>query len=80
MTTADNYDIFPDKTFYSAPINWPQLIEPQLIDPLGIQLVLGGGGLIELSRLNLAGSFILLNFCLKIDVPSPISIFKEKSM
>ena len=43
MKTADYYEIFPDKTIYSAQINWlsiywpllieSHLIESQLIDP-----------------------------------------------
>ena len=33
MTTADYYDIFPDKTFYLPQLIDPQLIDPQLIDP-----------------------------------------------
>ena len=31
--TADYYEIFPDKTIYSAQINGPQLIDSQFIDP-----------------------------------------------
>ena len=33
MKTADFYEIFPDKTIYSAQINGPQLIDSQFIDP-----------------------------------------------
>ena len=35
--TADYYEIFPDKTIYSARINGPQLIDSQFIDPLLIE-------------------------------------------
>ena len=35
--TADYYEIFPDKTIYSAQINGPQLIDSQFIDPLLIE-------------------------------------------
>ena len=34
ITTSDICDIFPDKIFYSAPIN-----RPELINPLGIQII-----------------------------------------
>ena len=37
MKTADYYEIFPDKTIYSAQINGPQLIDSQFIDPLLIE-------------------------------------------
>ena len=33
LKIADYYEIFPDKTIYSAQINGPQLIESQFIDP-----------------------------------------------
>ena len=33
MKTSDYYEIFPDKTIYSAQINGPQLIDSQFIDP-----------------------------------------------